>query len=208
MCLRICAVSVLLTLAGCPRHDTQIDMLVQQYIGAIKANQPMAAYALLSTDVKNRVSKTTFLTRWKAFRGELGQQATALEKQTELPEKSAIVTLKDGTRIELAGQKQWLLSSSTGLATRPRSPRAAIQALITALKQRDYGAISQLLSKPIRDGIEREITLRIGELEAALTKTRRLLMEGDRAAIDAGKTFRVELRRARNGTWMVEDFDL
>jgi hypothetical protein len=199
-------VMLVLVQSGCGRGSTGPTRVVEQYIAAVEANRPDLAYKLLDEKVRRRVSKNEFIARWRDARRELSHQASQL-KQTRGPsEVQAKVGYPSGLQANLIYvDSNWKIQknvTSTPLST--PTPVEAIKAFIWAVEKRDYQAVMKLVSKSMRETIEREIMDRLDRLKKGLD--REIEVTGNKARLRYDRRYKLELIK-EGGQWKILDFD-
>ena len=207
MNVRLLALLVLALPVGCGTvKKTGPSDILRQYIGAVRANQPAKAYALLHDSVRRRMTKEEFVSRWKTVRDELGDQAAHLEKRLAKPlDVRAEVQFANGGQAKLRmAADGWRIHGGINVSFSTATPKETLRALLRAVKRRDYHAVMRLMSKSVREGLEKEIDDRVKRLGEGLTKS--LIVEGGRATLKLGENFKIELVK-EDGRWKVADFD-
>lgn len=150
LCCVIGCLSLILVL-GCAesRLDAAPQKALQQYITAIEANHPVAAYGMLDRGMKKKISQKDFFRRWKDMRPELLEQAKALRrsKQSSLSVEAAL-TYASGIQVNLAlDQNQWRVQDGFPMAVLLRTPLQAIKAFLRALEMNNYALAEKLLAR-------------------------------------------------------------
>lgn len=197
--------STLLLASACGRPATNGPQgALRRYINAVRANQPLAAYALLSPQAQKSLPKEEFLDRWRRFRPELLHQAKEMEAALadKLLRLNAQVALPQGQTRRLRYEKGWRLSDGVHTIA-AKTPRDAVLALIAAAERRDYQAVKAMMTPRVAKAFEEQIDKRIKAVRAGLAQG--LRVSGDRASLRFGR-FKLELVKV-GGRWRVYDFD-
>lgn len=198
------ALLLLAGLASCGQ-DKGPQKVVDQYVAAIRTNRPDLAYDLLDEAVRRRVSKNEFSTRWRNARGELEDQARGLESAKTKPAVRATVTFGDGVTADLVFIKgEWRISEGITVKLQAATPTDALRAFVKAVEERDYQAVMQLVSKSMRETIEREISDRLERLKKSLD--REIEVTGNKARFQYDRRYKIELIK-EDGQWKILDFD-
>jgi hypothetical protein len=180
--------------------------VLQQYIAAVEADQPAAAYATLDENVRRQMTLQEFVARWKTVRPELLVQAAQLRAALTKPISArAQIVFPSGTRATLAfNDNRWQIDEGIALSLAAGTPVDALKAFIRAVEQRSYESVMKLLAKPVRDSIERDITERITKLKQALNQE--IEVTGHKARLQYDPRFKIELT-SEEGQWRILDLD-
>lgn len=147
------------------------EALRDAYARTIAADDPAAAYALLSPELQATVSKEEFVARWKAQSAERAAARAAL--QTVPPALAAPVrggeAFHDGAIVSWAvvGGRYQVVSGLPGLPDLS-TPTSAIRAFIAAVRRADLGAISALLADDLSSRLRDDWNRRADLLEQLL----------------------------------------
>lgn len=182
---------------------------VRAYLAALRANDPRAAYSLLSSDVRKQLSYDEFVLQWKQSELERRWQAKALEETLEgNPDvgERALISFSDGKLVQLEREgKTWRLESELVSRSRAKRPRDAIRLFADAIAARDVGAVLGVLTKRRRDGLSRQIEGFITGIQKHASGP--LDEFGDRAELrwdQNGVRYRIVLRK-EDDEWRVDD---
>ncbi len=186
---------------------------VKALIAALGSDDPRRAYALLSDDVKAKISYRDFEQQWKQSSAERAWQTAALRDSLRgSPDvgERAIVGYSDGKSVPLERDgKTWRVEAPLVTRAQTPKPRDAIIAFADALADRDVAAALSMLSKRRRDVLARQID---GFLQGLGKRVNDVIdeYEGDRAELrwdDAGIRYRVLLLR-EDGEWRIDDISI
>jgi hypothetical protein len=183
---------------------------VRALVAALRADDPRAAYALLSGDVRREVSYDEFALQWKQSAAERRWQARALEDglrgDPDVGERAAVF-YSDGKSVQLEREgDSWRLESALVSRVRASRPRDAIRQLAEALRARDLAGALRILTARRRDGLQRQI-------EGFVTGISRRIDDRieeigtDRAELrwdENGVRYRIVLRK-EDGEWRIDD---
>jgi len=189
---------------------------VTAFISILRSDDPEPAYALLAAEVRDRLSYDEFAIQWKETARERADQAAALEEglkgDPNLGERASI-GYSDGKSVHLAREgNRWLLESAVVTRTHAGRPHDAVKIFAEALSERDYEAVTRILTTRRRDGIDKQIETFVVSLLAHL--------EGEDNTIETIGTDRAELRwdhegrrykivlRKEGDEWRVDDIYL
>ncbi|MDQ3337078.1 MAG: hypothetical protein M4D80_18095 [Myxococcota bacterium] len=182
---------------------------VRAYVSALKSSSPRAAYDLLSSSARKKVSYDEFALQWKQSEKERAWQIKVLEESLKgNPDvgERARVSFSDGKIVPLERDGQrWLLESELVSRSRAKRPRDAIRVFADALSSRDVGALLRVLTQRRRDGLTKQVE----GFVAGIGKRINDKMEefGDRAELrwdENGIRYRIVLRK-EDDEWRVDD---
>ena len=186
---------------------------VAQYASAIEANDARRAYALLSSELRSKMTFERFESQWRAHAAERKLQAAALvdaRKADSALGARAIVSYKDGSAIALTQESsQWHLERALVGRVVAATPRDAIRSLTRALSDTDFAAFVGVLSKRKREALVRMLS----SFSESLTNNQDQFIQrvgDDRAQMiweDRAGRYRVLLVR-EDGQWRIDDFDI
>ncbi len=181
---------------------------LDRYVKAIRANNPRAAYELLSKKEKGRISFQAFARKWRKSYPELKVQADAIAKDRTRDKSYSIrarIELGHQRKVTLAWEKdRWRILGGVGSGFDSLSPREAVLALVRAVESRNFSAFLKLLSKARRERFEREITLRLEKLKANLDRD--FEITGNRARLQYDPQHWIMLVK-ENGVWKIVEFN-
>ena len=182
--------------------------MVERYIAAINRDDPQAAYALLGEQVQRQITAAEFAARWKQVKPELRRQASQLGSSAERPmEIGATVTYRGGTRARLRfADGQWRIDGGISVSFQTATPLEALRTFIRAVERRSYDAVLKLLSRSVRQSIERDINDRLAKLKRWLGRDGEVEITGDRARVRYDARYKIELVN-EDGQWKILDFD-
>jgi hypothetical protein len=182
---------------------------VRAYVNALKSSSPRAAYDLLSSSTRKKISYDEFALQWKQSEKERAWQVKVLEESLKgNPDvgERARVSFSDGKIVPLERDGQrWLLESELVSRSRAKRPRDAIRVFADALSSRDVGALLRVLTQRRRDGLTKQVE----GFVAGIGKRINDKMEefGDRAELrwdENGIRYRIVLRK-EDDEWRVDD---
>lgn len=181
---------------------------LDRYVRAVRANDPRAAYDLLSKEIRAQVTLEEFTRRWRESHGDLKHQAEAIEKartQTSAYALRATIALGAQRTVSLALEgDRWRLLGGVGSGFDSASPKEAVQALVRALESRNFSAFLKLLSKPRREQFLKEMSLRLEKLKANLDRDIEVL--GNRARLQYDPHYWIQLVKEK-GVWKIVEFN-
>ena len=182
---------------------------VRAYLNALKGNNPRAAYGLLSSQTRKKVSFDEFALQWKQSEKERAWQIkeleTSLKGNPDVGER-ARVSFSDGKIVPLERDgNRWLLESELVSRSRTKRPRDAIRVFADALSSRDVNALMRVLTQRRREGLMKQI----GGFATGLNKrlTEKMEEYPDRAELhwdENGIRYRIVLRK-EDEEWRVDD---
>jgi hypothetical protein len=182
---------------------------VRAYVNALKSESPRAAYNLMSSDARKKVSYDEFALQWKQSAQERAWQVKVLEEglkgSPDVGER-ARVTFSDGKVVPLQRDGQrWLLESELVSRSRAKRPRDAIRVFADALSSRDVAGLLGVLTQRRREGLLKQV----GGFATGLDKRINDKMEEytDRAELrwdENGVRYRIVLRK-EDEEWRVDD---
>lgn len=206
------AIVLVLALAACRAArgpSTPAANGVRAYLGALKSNDPRAAYDLLSAATRKKLSYDQFAIEWKQTQQERAWQIKALEESLKgNPDvgERALVSFSDGKLVQLEREgKTWRLESELVSRSRAKRPRDAIRLFADAIAARDIGAVLNVLTQRRRDGLSKQIEGFINGLQKHVAGP--LDEFGERAELrwdENNIRYRIVLRK-EDGEWRVDD---
>ena len=205
-------VLLLVLLAACPAHSgpsLPAATGVRAYVAALKSDSPRAAYSLLSSQTRKKISYDEFALQWKQTAQERAWQAKVLEEglkgNPDVGER-ARVSFSDGKIVPLERDGQrWLLESELVSRSRAKRPRDALRVFSDALSSRDVGALLGVLTQRRREGLMKQIGGFVGGLDKRIND--KMEEYPDRAELrwdENGIRYRIVLRK-EDEEWRVDD---
>lgn len=149
------------------------EALRDAYAKALARDDPEAAYALLSPELRATTSKEAFVLRWKSQAEERSAAKAALDtlpKTLQAPQLAGETT-HDGavlTWAMVSGRYQ-IVSGLPGLPDLS-TPASAVRALIAAIRRADLGALSALLTDDLSVRVRDDWNRRADLLEQLLAQ--------------------------------------
>ena len=202
-------VLVTLPALGCahlapPLRTSDPEPMLTEWRQAIARSDPHAAYRLLSSSLRTRLSEADFALQWKGAQADLSTQEEALHDAH--PMRRATGELADGRAWPLVRDPdRWRVAAAHPLAPGGDTPEDALRRLIAAVEARDFDALLALLAEPLRETLEQALFERLARLKAA---HRRGAIEasGNPARIRYDPRYHLDLVQ-ENGRWRVADFN-
>ena len=163
---------------------------------AIAANDAHAAYALLSSSLRARVSESDFTLQWKAAQADLSAQEDALRAGHGIREATG--ELADGRAWPLVREgEQWRVAAVHPLEPGGDTPEDLLRRLLAAVDARDFDAVVGLLAEPLRATLEQAIADRVAAAQGGVAPRRDRSVRKHRAS-----PLRSTLSsRSRSGEW-------
>jgi hypothetical protein len=198
---------------GAQRRDVPATIAVRAYVGALRADDPSAAWELLSAEARAATTFDRFAAAWRASRRERERQAVELEEgmrgDPDLGER-ATVRYRDGKTVHLErAEGRWALERGMVSRAHAAHPVDAVEMLSDALQARSYRGVMGILSSRRRDKINEMVSAFATSL--LQHKRDRVFAAGkDRVALrwdDDGMQYEVILVREHD-EWRVDDFDV
>jgi hypothetical protein len=207
---RIALALALAACGGARGPSTPASDGVRAYLAALRNNDPADAYALLTSDVKKKVSYDEFQLAWKQSQQERAWQAKVLEESLKgNPDvgERALISFSDGKLVRLEREgKTWRLESELVSRSRSKHPSDAIRLFADAIAARDISGALNVLTQRRRDGLTKQIEGFIGGLGKRIND--RLDTFGpDRAELrwdENGIRYRIVLRK-EDDEWRIDD---
>jgi hypothetical protein len=183
---------------------------VRAYVQALHRNDPHDAYALLSSEIRRRVSYDEFALAWKQGDKERTWQAKVLEDSLKgNPDvgERAQISFSDGKLVQLEREgKTWRLESELVSRSRARQPRDAIRLFADAIAARDIAGVLNVLSQRRREGLTKQVEGFVAGIGKRINE--RIDQFGsDRAELrwdENGIRYRIVLRK-EDDEWRVDD---
>lgn len=142
---------------------------VRAYLQALRADEPRAAWELLSEEVREDLLYEEFEERWRQAKEERAHQARALEEGLKGGEdlgERARVEYPDGKRVSLERESEvWRLEAELISETHAGGARDAVRIFAQALADKDYAAVLRILSSRRRDSISEQYESFVGSLQ-------------------------------------------
>jgi hypothetical protein len=183
---------------------------VRALIGALRGDDPRAAYELMSSDARRKIDFEEFAMQWKQTQPERLWQARVLEESLrgdpDVGERAS-VEFSDDKRVGLEREgRAWKLDSALVSRARAPRPRDAIKMFAEAVKRRDIAAVLDVLTERRREGLAKQIDGFLAGLDKRINETIDELGT-DRAEMrwdDGGIRYKIVLRKERD-EWRVDD---
>jgi hypothetical protein len=184
---------------------------------AVRQERYGAAYAMLSDDYRNRVSRREFERHLRENPAEAQRLAAQLGDLDGPIEVTARVDYDEG-ELQLVRQgKGWHIVGNVVDFYDQSTPRAAIRSFVRAMENRRYDVVMRFVPNADREGMTIEGMRQAWEgegreeIERLLANLRVNLdnpieVVGDRATMSYGERFSMQLVR-EDGVWKVEDPD-
>jgi hypothetical protein len=184
---------------------------------AIQQERYDAAYAMLSDDYRNRVSRQEFERHLRENPAEAQRLAARLGDVDGPIEITARVDHDDGELHLVRQGNSWHIRGNVVDFYDQSTPRAAIRSFVRAMENRRYDVVMRFVPKADREGMtidgmrqawegegREEIERLLANLRANLHNP--IEVVGDRATMAYGERFSMQLVR-EDGVWKVEDPD-
>jgi hypothetical protein len=185
---------------------------VRTYVAALQRNDPGAAYKLLSSETRRRISYDEFALQWKQSDKERAWQIAELEASLkgniDVGER-ALISYSDGKLVQLEREGNvWRLDSELVSRSRAKRPRDAIRLCADAIAQRDINAALGVLTQRRRDGLTKQIEGFVNGIGKRIND--RIDESSDRAELrwdENGIRYRIILRKEED-EWRVDDISI
>ena len=218
--LAACFMAVGITACGGGAAERAPELVVGDFARALRSGQVDAAYALMSSADRRRVSRDEFRRHLDESPAEAREAAASLEQPDGPATQVARVVLADGDTVELVRDGgDWRIATNLVDFYDQSTPRAAIRSFVRAMERGRYDVVLRFVPEADREGMtaERMATSFGGEgreeIARLLTELRASLDApieeiGDHATLRYGEGNRRTTRLLREGgTWKVEDPD-
>jgi hypothetical protein len=183
---------------------------VRTYVNALKANDPHAAYGLLSSDARKTLSFDEFALAWKQSDKERQWQVKVLEESLKgNPDvgERALINYSDGKLVQLEREgRAWRLESELVSRSRAKRPRDAIRLFADAIAQKDINRVLGVLTQRRRDGLTKQVEGFVAGIGKRINGPIEELST-DRAELrwdENGIRYRIVLRK-EDDEWRVDD---
>ncbi len=209
------AVSLLSMAVACARvgQGPPAQRGVTALIAALRADDPRAAYALLASPTRKRVSYEEFALQWKASAVERAWQADRLDEALRASpdvDERAQLSYADGRTISLAREgARWRLDDALVSRIRAARPRDAVKMFSAAMRSRDLEAVLRTLTLRRREGLARQVEGFLAGLDRKVDD-RLEEVSPDRAELrweEQGLRYRIVLLR-EDGEWRIDDIHI
>lgn len=187
---------------------------VEAYVRALRADDPAAAWQLLSRDARAATTYEEFAARWNDTRAERLRQADELEDGLRGPARArerAVVRYADGKSVRLhRDDAGWKLHAGLVSRRHAREPRDAVEHFALGLRARSYEDVLTVLTQRRRDAITAQVAAFTDSLVRNLDSLHYEHMGADRAEARweaDGFEYRIVLLR-EDGEWRVDDFHI
>lgn len=134
---------------------------VRAYVSALKSSDPRAAYNLLSSASRKKISFDEFALQWKQSEKERQWQAKVLEESLKgNPDvgERALISFSDGKIVQLERDgREWRLESELVSRSRAKRPRDAIRLFADAVSARDVSGVLNVLTQRRREGLTKQV---------------------------------------------------
>ena len=191
-------------------EQTSAAVVIEAYLDAVAADDPRAAYELLSEREREMTSYGEFERAWRESPAERQRAARALRERAEDVEERAVVTLGDGEPVHLSRRgADWRLDAPPTNRRLAPTPADAVARFADAIAERSVSDVLRILTDERRD----TLAGRIESLDAGLNRHRDAPLERlseDRAALewhDDGARYRIILRR-QGDEWRVDELHI
>ncbi|HEU0032989.1 MAG TPA: hypothetical protein VFQ53_20295 [Kofleriaceae bacterium] len=183
---------------------------VQAYLSALRSDSPRAAYDMMTSSQKKKISYDEFALQWKQSAKERAWQIEVLERSLKgNPDvgERALISYSDGKLVQLQREgDRWKLESELVSRSRAKRPRDAIRLFADAIAARDIGAVLGVLTQRRRDGLTKQVEGFVAGIGKRIND-RIEEFGGDRAELrwdENGIRYRIVLKR-EDDEWRVDD---
>jgi hypothetical protein len=201
-CLGVRAALLALWLTACAGHASP-ESALRGLLAAHQHDDPRRAHALLSQELRGRISEAELAERWRRDVDERNALATRLRGKVQIRTRARV---QSATRLaELVREGgQWRLSTPLLHDAGAETPEEAARRFATALTLRDVETLLRLLGEPLRGAVLHQLSQRAQNLGSAPTSTQTI--DQDRVRLLYGDGLYLELKR-EHGTWKVVDLN-
>lgn len=193
-------------LAGCASsHASDPRGAAEEYAAAATRGDADAIYEMMTESGRRARSREDVRRIVADERGELAEQAKAIQSRDARIEATARLRFEDGeeSALDLRDGRFWVTSAGA-LPGGARTPEEALDQLRRVIARRSYAGLMRVLSPSTRAAIEQDLRSLVTGLEHAETLSVRV--SGDSANVAVPGGHHVSLRR-EGGVWRVDDFD-
>lgn len=208
------ALGLLAACGGAGRSTPPASPTVRAYVAALRADDPRAAYDLMSDDAQDAISFDDFAVQWKEHAAERAAQAAALEDGLrDQPDVGARanVTLATGAEVPLARDRgSWRVDAA--LVTPSHASRAvdAFRQFAAAVQARDLEALLGVLTERRRAGLAKQLDGFFAGIDGHLGKKAQWYQYPDRAELrwsTSGLNYKIVARK-EGEVWRIDDIDV
>jgi len=177
----------------------------KEYAEAASRGDADAIYDMMADSARRARSKEEVRKIVADEKGELADQAKAIESRDARVEATARLRFEDGeeTALDLRDGRFWVTSAGA-LPGGAHTPEEALDQLRRVVARRSYAGLMRVLSPATRAAIEQDLRSLVTGLERPETLS--VQVSGDNATVLVPGGHHVRLRRD-GGVWRVEDFD-
>ena len=189
---------------------------VEAFVKSLRSDDPKAAYALLSSEVKSQLSFEEFATQWRETERERKDQAEALQEGLKggpnLGERAKIVYQDGKTVYVLREAGTWRIESAMVSRVHAGRPHDAVKIFADALSRQDYEGVMQILTSRRRDGIDDQVESFVTSLLQHLAGANNTIetIGKDKAELrwdDEGRRYKIILLK-EGDEWRIDDIYL
>lgn len=193
-------------LVGCASsHVSDPRGAAEEYAAAATRGDSEAIYEMMTESGRRARSREDVRRIVADERGELAEQAKAIQSRDARIEATARLRFEDGeeSALDLRDGRFWVTSAGA-LPGGARTPEEALDQLRRVIARRSYAGLMRVLSPSTRAAIEQDLRSLVTGLEHA--ETLPVQVSGDSANVAVPGGHHVRLRR-EGGVWRVDDFD-
>jgi hypothetical protein len=209
--MRLAAALLLVAAAGCvATRSTGSTTVARSYAEAVRNDDPAAAYDLLASSIKRKVSRDEWAARWKQARAERARQSQALGEALRagatLGERARVRIDESQVATLVREDDGWRLETALLPAGGARTPEEALRRFADALDDRSFSTLMRLLTAERQEGLRQAVDGFAAGLRAHLGES--IEVSNDRATLvwtDGSRRWRVVLKREQGG-WRIDDF--
>jgi hypothetical protein len=215
-CVAVASAATLSACASAPREVQSPEAILLAFARALSDGKPEAAYALMSSEYRRRVS----FAAWQKNLDENSQEAieigSAVSHRQGRAEVQALIHAADGQEVRLTREgKRWLIASDLMEFYDQSTPRAALHAFVHAMQRKRYDVVLRLMPDADKEGVTTASMDKAwghesgDDVQRMLSQLRShqddpIEVVGNRATMPYAERSRVQFLR-EGGRWKIED---
>lgn len=207
-CLGLCVAG------ACATHSPRSpEHLYAAYLSAVENDDPVAAYALLSPELRSTITEDAFVRRWASQHAE---HDAILKARSEAPRPVVWrgTTVHPGGRVlawaatEEQGRPHYYVESGLPLKVDLQTPIAAIRAFIATVRSADMTPLERVLHQDLRAALRDDWEDRVRAMETSLERPGAIDVsaDGQRAEFRYAQGRTLRLERSGQG-WQVTSLE-